>query len=335
MDRLSSFFSRYKQRSESRSLLPPRESWEHLPTQTESPESPPCWPLLSWVTSRTRRTSACCNKDQGLGSKVHPLSSRVIRKRNLDPPRRAGENGGPKERKTQFSWSSPLAGLACRHSPPESRERKRRRTTWSKKWGIGLSVLDIWPTTSCRIASHAHNLQTIITTPSSWKWFRSSDTMLRNFLEDTSMLKNMDAKDLNEYRELLLNETLTAERLQHYPKLVLKVFVFLLRNQEPPKNVKKKVLIELCTRWSCKNKNYFCSLESTTSSILSNGDELMPPHDTKPRPKTPKKSVKRGLNKDSNLDPYALEGFAAASVYKDLVCLSTDSTKIKLENDSR
>jgi hypothetical protein len=185
------------------------------------------------------------------------------------------------------------------------------------------------------------NLKSIITTPSSWRWFHSSNSMLKDFLEDTEILKNMDTKDLNEYRELLLDEPLTFDRLQHYPKLVLRVFVFLLRNQEPPRSLKKKVLIELCTRWRCKNKNYFCLLETEVNAILQS-QHVMNHHLpgnmlSRLRSLRPMRSQStRGRNEDGNLDAYALGGFAASSVYKDIVHPSTsEATKIKLHDVSR
>ena len=44
----------------------------------------------------------------------------------------------------------------------------------------------------------------------------------------------------------------------------------------------------------------------------------------------------RGRNEDGNLDAYSLGGFAASSVYKDIVRPSTsEATKIKLHDVSR
>ena len=254
-------------------------------------------------------------------------------------------------------FSSSWRSLNCRKNSPlqesqdddpsstnsHPQESKKRSWITPSKWGLGLgfSVPDMWPVNSCKMGPQTQNLKTIITTPSSWRWFHSSNSMLKDFLEDTEILKNMDTKDLNEYRELLLDEPLTFDRLQHYPKLVLRVFVFLLRNQEPPRNLKKKVLIELCTRWRCKNKNYFCLLENDVNTILQSEHMVnhLPAGNMLSRLRLlrPMRSrSSRGRNEDGNLDAYALGGFAASSVYKDIVRPSTSETaKIKLHEVSR
>ena len=108
MERLGKILPWGKQVPESRSLLPPRENdtWDPiLPSSSDahrrresedSSSSSSCWPFFKWILPRSlrRRNTAWCNKDPGPGSKVHPLSSRMIRKRNTLPARHAGERTG-------------------------------------------------------------------------------------------------------------------------------------------------------------------------------------------------------------------------------------------------
>jgi hypothetical protein len=331
MASFNSMFSWGKRRPESRSLLPPKDKralankeqpWEQISSgnghpassfdqHTDSTEETPCWPsLFSWAAAavsssypckkkpKLSSSQGCCNKHQRPPSKVHPLSSRIIRERNSNPAaRRSPEDSGgtATEEATAPPFSSwgPFSsmGFGCIRMPlsvarrrsPEARERRRSRQTSPKKLGIGLSVLGIWPAAS-KSATFVENLKSIIVTPTSWKWFYSSDSILDNVLAEAARLKHHHhhkgeesssssevEKKKNEYRKLLLHSPLTYNRLRRYPKTVLKVFAFLLRDKDPPAHTRKRMLIALCTTWCCKNKNYFCSLERSRPSVRKHG----------------------------------------------------------------
>jgi hypothetical protein len=323
-------------------LLPPKEDkpWNRIfPSfqygQQEKKDVPPCWPFFKWIGQQAkRRATPCCSKDQGPKSKVHPLSSKIIRRRNSHPPQRFEVEFKSQEEDETFSCKSFKMNLCTKKN--DNQENKdfssNSKTTHccpyhsKSKWRIGLSVLDIWPKSTCNFKAHTQNLKSIITSPSSWHWFQSSNSMFRDFLEDMEILKNMDAKDLNEYRELLLNEPLTEDRLKNYPKIVLRVFVYLLRNQQPPKTLKKKVLIQLCIKWTCKNKNYFCTFEKKANEVLLN---------TKTLPRSLKDVKKFASMKESKFKNYPRNHLEKTSGFsKELRRSVSDSKNIKLVDES-
>lgn len=350
MERLGILFHWNKSRLENWSLLPPREAkpWNRIFSSfqhehQERKETTPCWPLFQWISERTKRgTIPCCGKDEVPRSKIHPLSSKVIRRRNSHPPQRIEVEYKCQEDET-CSWKAFKTNLCCEktymHENEESSSNSKGTYYCSNlsksKWTIGLSILDIWPKDVCNFKTHAQNLKSLITTPSSWRWFQSSNSMFRDFLEDMEILKNMDAKDLNEYRELLLNEPLTNDRLQHYPKIVLRVFVYLLRNQKPPNFFGKKVLIQLCTQWICKNKNYFCLFERKTNDLLESGCKTMQFSNTKTSPKSLKNIKKWASIKEKKFKHYSTNDFQASGVsHKELSRSVSDSKTIKLVDES-
>lgn len=334
MEKISKLLRWNNLKPENRSLLPPREDkpWNRIfPSfqheQQESKDTPPCWPFFKWIGQRAKgNTVPCCGKDQGPKSKVHPLSSKVIRRRNSHPPHRLEDE--------TISCNAFKMNLCNEKNDIHENEELSSNLKSShccpyhskSKWRIGLSVLDIWPKNTCNFKTHTQNLKSIITSPSSWHWFQSSNSMFRDFLEDMEILKNMDAKDLNEYRELLLNEPLTQDRLQNYPKIVLRVFVYLLRNQQPPKSFKKKLLIQLCTQWTCKNKNYFCTFEKKTNEMFLKN---------RTSPKSLKNAKKWASMKESKFRHYPTNDLEESSgSHKELRRSLSDSKAIKLVDDS-
>ena len=342
MERIGKLLWWNNSRPENRLLLPPQDKpWNHIfPSfqheHQESRNTSPCWPFIKWIGQRTtRRSTPCSGKDQRPKSKVHPLSSKVIRMRNSHPPQRSeiefkaqevDEFFHCKAFKTNFS-SEKKKNCQNKESSSNSQASHCCPYHTMSKWRIGLSVLDIWPKSNCNFKTHTQNLKSIITSPSSWHWFQSSNSMFRDFLEDMEILKNMDAKDLNEYRELLLNEPLTQDRLQSYPKIVLRVFVYLLRNQQPPKYFKKKLLIKLCTQWICKNKNYFCTFEKKTNEIFLNKTTS---------PKSLKHAKKWVSMKENKLRHFSTNDYSIESndSHRELRRSMSDAKPIKLVDES-
>ena len=342
MERIGKLLWWNNSRPENRSLLPPREDkpWNRIfPSfkheNQENKSTPPCWPFFKWIGQRTKgRGTPCCGKDQGPKSKVHPLSSKIIRRRNTHPPQRTEVAFKVQEEDESFSCKvfkiNSCNGENENHANEDSSSNSKTMHCCpyhsKSKWRIGLRVLDIWPKSTCNFKTHTQNLKSIITSPSSWHWFQSTNSMFRDFLEDMEILKNMDAKDLNEYRELLLNEPLVEDRLKNYPKIVLRVFVYLLRNQQPPKNFKKKLLIQLCTQWTCKNKNYFCTFEKKANEVFIN-NRIFPKSlkDTK-KWASMKESKFRSFNRD-NLEE-------TKGSRKELRRSMTDTKNIQLVDES-
>lgn len=322
VERLGILLQFKKPRSENRSLLPPQEEkpWNclfrsfHHPHEENKNPTHSCWSFLSWINIKTK-SKACCMKDHGLKSQVHPLSSRVIRRRNSHPVHQDELEHKYKNKddevfrlKTIQPNSSSKRSNSCESKHASTPQHIPCCLYQSKfNWKMGQTILDVWPKKSCDFKTHTQNIRSSITTSSNWRWFQSSNSMFQDFLEDSKILKNIDSKDFNEYRELLLNEPLTHDRLQYYPKIVLRAFVYLLRNQQPPLNFHKKILIKLCTEWTCKNKNYFCIFEKKSSELLENGPKSLNLSNTGLLTKNFNKAVKWISTKKDTLKLYSSE----------------------------
>ncbi|KAH8934236.1 hypothetical protein BDL97_18G072800 [Sphagnum fallax] len=107
-----------------------------------------------------------------------------------------------------------------------------------------------------------HSFQSILSSTSSYKWLYNGNDVCRQFLEEAERLKGKSAAEKIQLRQLLLKRELEAGNLAKYDTPVLRVFVSILRDEDPPSSVGKAELLSLCVNWHCKHKHYWCVLET-------------------------------------------------------------------------
>ncbi|KAJ7548404.1 hypothetical protein O6H91_07G010400 [Diphasiastrum complanatum] len=103
----------------------------------------------------------------------------------------------------------------------------------------------------------------LLSAPTSYNVLSKNAEILQKFLDEAARLKEKGEQEIDELRNVLLIRKHSAAQLSKYPESVLRVFFFLLRNEEPPSSFGTKELIEFCSKWSCKHKHYWCLLESS------------------------------------------------------------------------
>ncbi|KAJ7523105.1 hypothetical protein O6H91_18G037700 [Diphasiastrum complanatum] len=108
----------------------------------------------------------------------------------------------------------------------------------------------------------------LLAAPTSYHVLSKDATVLRMFLDEAEKLKEKSEEEISELRNILLNRRYLSTRLGRYPDKVLRVFFSLLRNQDAPLSIGKNELIELCSKWSCKHKNYWCLLETKRINLF-------------------------------------------------------------------
>jgi hypothetical protein len=107
-----------------------------------------------------------------------------------------------------------------------------------------------------------HSFKSVLSSAASYKWIYNENSDYQHFMEEARQLKTKSTAELAEMRELLLQRNLELTNLIRYPTPVIRVFVFILRLQDPPASMGKIELASLCVEWRCKYKCYWCSLEA-------------------------------------------------------------------------
>jgi len=107
-----------------------------------------------------------------------------------------------------------------------------------------------------------HSFKSVLSSAASYKWIYNENSDYQHFIEEARQLKTKSTAELAEMRELLLQRNLELTNLIRYPTQVIRVFVFILRLQDPPASMGKIELASLCVEWRCKYKCYWCSLEA-------------------------------------------------------------------------
>ncbi|KAH9534264.1 hypothetical protein CY35_18G099000 [Sphagnum magellanicum] len=107
-----------------------------------------------------------------------------------------------------------------------------------------------------------HSFKSVLSSAASYKWIYNENSDYQHFIEEARQLKTKSTAELAEMRELLLQRNLELTNLIRYPTQVIRVFVFILRLQDPPASMGKIELASLCVEWRCKYKRYWCSLEA-------------------------------------------------------------------------
>ncbi|KAJ7531218.1 hypothetical protein O6H91_14G036800 [Diphasiastrum complanatum] len=92
---------------------------------------------------------------------------------------------------------------------------------------------------------------------------------MQKFLNEAQSLKDKSDAELNQLRAVVLNRSLDPLNLSRYPESALRVFFLLLRNQEAPSFLEKKDLTQLCSKWSCKRKQFWCFLEAQGEQLYA------------------------------------------------------------------
>ncbi|KAH8934657.1 hypothetical protein BDL97_18G096000 [Sphagnum fallax] len=107
-----------------------------------------------------------------------------------------------------------------------------------------------------------HSFKSVLSSAASYKWIYNENSDYQHFMEEARQLKTKSTAELAEMRELLLQRNLELTNLIRYPTQVIRVFIFILRLQDPPASMGKIELASLCVEWRCKYKRYWCSLEA-------------------------------------------------------------------------
>ncbi|KAJ7543754.1 hypothetical protein O6H91_09G051300 [Diphasiastrum complanatum] len=102
----------------------------------------------------------------------------------------------------------------------------------------------------------------ILSSPTSYVVLWKNANILQRFLNEGSRLKERSESELEELRMFLIRRKLDLVNLSKYPEGALRVFFFLLRNQEAPLALGKEELLDFCSKWNCKKKHYWCFSET-------------------------------------------------------------------------
>ncbi|KAJ7559778.1 hypothetical protein O6H91_04G100800 [Diphasiastrum complanatum] len=119
----------------------------------------------------------------------------------------------------------------------------------------------------------------LLVTSTSYQIFSKNAAVLGKFLNEAEKLREKSESELNDLRNLVMTRKYNPIQLSKYPENVLRVFYFLLRNEDAPAKFGKGELVELCSKWSCKYKHYWCLLErqriELLSKIISNAEDQL------------------------------------------------------------
>ncbi|BBN02853.1 hypothetical protein MPTK1_2g18710 [Marchantia polymorpha subsp. ruderalis] len=102
----------------------------------------------------------------------------------------------------------------------------------------------------------------ILASKASWKWLYDNEVATR-FLAEAEKLKGKDELEIPDFRNLLLHRSSDMNNISRYSNQVLRVFVQIMRNVEPPASMGKVELVHLVVSWKCKKKHQWCLLETT------------------------------------------------------------------------
>ncbi|KAG6547293.1 hypothetical protein Mapa_011230 [Marchantia paleacea] len=102
----------------------------------------------------------------------------------------------------------------------------------------------------------------ILASKASWKWLYDNE-VARRFLAEAERLKGKDELELTDLRNILLHRSSDMNNISRYSNQVLRVFVQILRNVQPPVSMGKVELADLVINWKCKKKHHWCLLETS------------------------------------------------------------------------
>ncbi|KAL3697619.1 hypothetical protein R1sor_011695 [Riccia sorocarpa] len=112
----------------------------------------------------------------------------------------------------------------------------------------------------------------VLSSKASWKWLYDTEAAAK-FLAEAEKLEDKSESEVADLRNLLLSRGSDMNNISRYSNQVLRVFVQILRNVEPPSSMGKVELADLVVNWKCKRKHFWCLLETS---------RLAPPHQATP-----------------------------------------------------
>ncbi|KAL2644614.1 hypothetical protein R1flu_012201 [Riccia fluitans] len=102
----------------------------------------------------------------------------------------------------------------------------------------------------------------VLASKASWKWLYDTEAAAK-FLAEAEKLKEKSDLEINDLRNMLLQRGSDMNNISKYSNQVLRIFVQILRNVEPPSSMGKVELSDLVVNWKCKRKNFWCLLETS------------------------------------------------------------------------